>query len=270
MEAPEYVTSVHERFIAAGSEIVTTNSYAVVPYHIGESAFLSRGEELAKLAGNLAKQAAKAAPTPVLVAASLPPVCGSYRADLFHPEKARPILSVLVKALRPSADIWLGETLSTIREARVMVGVLRELGATAPLWLSFTVLDDEIDLQYPARLRSGELVKDVVSEALDLGASAILFNCSAPEAMGRAIKDALEVVREASSTARVGAYANSFPASVPNNAANSTVHSLREDLTPAIYTEFVKQWVAMGASIVGGCCGIGAEHIADIKISLNL
>src|SRR5579863_223524 len=82
IEAPEYVTRVHQRYIDAGAEVITTNSYAVVPFHIGAQRFEREGAALVALAGQLARAAADAAPRPVRVAGSLPPVCGSYRPDL--------------------------------------------------------------------------------------------------------------------------------------------------------------------------------------------
>ena len=114
MEAPEYVTRVHRGFVEAGAEVITTNSYALVPFHIGPERFASDGARLAALAGRLAREVADAAPTKVRVAGSLPPICGSYRADWFDAGFARPILEVLVEGLRPSIDLWQAETLSAI------------------------------------------------------------------------------------------------------------------------------------------------------------
>ena len=116
IEAPEYVTKVHRRYIDAGAEIITTNSYAVVPFHIGAPRFQREGAALAALAGRLARAAADAAQRPVRVAGSLPPVCGSYRPDLFDAAVARPILQLLIDALEPYVDVWLSETLSSEAE----------------------------------------------------------------------------------------------------------------------------------------------------------
>jgi Homocysteine/selenocysteine methylase (S-methylmethionine-dependent) len=38
----------------------------------------------------------------------------------------------------------------------------------------------------------------------------------------------------------------------------------RKNLGPEAYADFADQWVAMGASIIGGCCEIGPEHIAEL------
>src|SRR5690242_18853540 len=81
MLAPETVSQAHQRFVAAGAEIITTNSYALVPFHIGEAKFKSEGRGLGDLAGKLARKVADGAPHKVQVAGSLPPLFGSYRPD---------------------------------------------------------------------------------------------------------------------------------------------------------------------------------------------
>jgi methionine synthase I (cobalamin-dependent) len=112
MEGPEFVTQAHERFALAGAKVISTNNYAVVPFHIGEERFLKRGTELARLAGKLARDVANR--HDLIVAGSLPPVLGSYRPDLFEVEAARAILAVLIEGLSPFADIWLAETLTNL------------------------------------------------------------------------------------------------------------------------------------------------------------
>ena len=125
MQAPRYVSEVHRRYIAAGADVITTNSYAVVPFHIGAAAFERDGAALAELAGRLAQAEAQRAPRAVRVAGSLPPVCGSYRADLFDAAAARPVLEVLIGALAPHVDLWLSETLSSIGEMQLGVAQQR-------------------------------------------------------------------------------------------------------------------------------------------------
>jgi S-methylmethionine-dependent homocysteine/selenocysteine methylase len=114
IEAPEYVTRVHRAYVEAGADVITTNSYAVVPFHIGTERCATDGARLVALAGRLARAVADAAPRPVGIAGSLPPICGSYRADLFDAAFARPILATLAAGLRLSINHWQAETLSTI------------------------------------------------------------------------------------------------------------------------------------------------------------
>lgn len=256
IEAPEAVLGVHRSYIAAGADVITTNSYAVVPFHLGADRFARDGEALCDRAGHLARQAADEQPgRTVRVAASLPPLFGSYRPDLFEAAEASRLLAPLIAGLSPRADIWLTETLSALAEARAVVAALA--GDARPLWLSFTLDDDP---KWPASLRSGEPVCDAARLARDCGAQAVLFNCSQPEVMEAAIASA----KGAAPRLAVGVYANAFPPQPKDAQANETLSELRADLDPAGYAGWARKWQAAGASIIGGCCGIGPEHIAAL------
>ena len=58
MEGPDYVRAAHDAFLQAGADIVTTNSYAIVPFHIGADVFAARASALLRLSGELARAAA--------------------------------------------------------------------------------------------------------------------------------------------------------------------------------------------------------------------
>ncbi len=265
MEAPEAVKQAHQQFIEAGAEMITTNSYAVVPFHIGEERFAADGSALATLAGRLAREAAAEAGRPVKVAGSLPPPFGSYRPDLFEPARAPAILRVLVEALRPFVDVWLAETQSSIAEAEAAAEAVQ--GTGLPLWVSFT-LAEETDDQGRPTLRSGELVTDAVARLRARGAVAILFNCNRPELMGAAVDAAVATL--AGSNIPVGVYANAFGSPRTKKAqANAGVATLREDLDPPAYGHWAADWYRRGARIIGGCCGIGPEHLCAIRPALK-
>ncbi len=256
IEAPHFVTRVHQSYVDAGADAISANSYAVVPFHIGEDRFAARGAELAALAGRLARGVADGAAHRVAVGGSLPPVCGSYRPDLVDIARARPILRVLVDALEPWVDHWQAETLSALREAELVAELTGPTGK--PLWLSFTLADD--DALAPPRLRSGESVADAARLAQRLGATAILFNCSQPEVMAAAVSAA-----RAASDLAVGVYANAFPPQAADAAANDQLCDIRADLDPAGYLRFARAWYDAGATLLGGCCGIGPDHIAALR-----
>jgi S-methylmethionine-dependent homocysteine/selenocysteine methylase len=265
IEAPDFVRRAHEDFAAAGCDVLTTNSYAIVPFHIGEERFAVDGAALAALSGRLACEAA--APFGCRVAGALPPVFGSYRPDLFDPIHAPALLRVLIDALDPHVDLWLAETLASIAEAEVVGGAL--LGDDRPVWFAYTLLDgDELPGDVP-RLRSGEKVVDAVCSAVELGAAAILFNCSQPEVMGAAIDTALGELRRLGTEVPVGAYANAFSPQKKDAQPNAAIMEIRSDLDPKGYLAFADDWRRRGATIIGGCCGIGPEHIAALGTMLK-
>ncbi|WP_176508093.1 MULTISPECIES: homocysteine S-methyltransferase family protein [Pseudomonas] len=264
-EAPEAVVGVHAAFIAAGAQVITSNSYAVVPFHIGEERFAKEGLQLASVAGQLARRAADASAQPVQVAGSLPPLFGSYRPDLFQPERVAEVLTPLLQGLAPHVDLWLAETQSLIAEVRAIHSHLPADGK--PFWVSFTLQDEDVDAV--PRLRSGEPVADAIEAVASLGVAAVLFNCSQPEVIGAALEVARTVIDARQADIAIGAYANAFPPQPKQATANDGLDELREDLDPPGYLVWARDWRARGASLIGGCCGIGPEHIAEIKRGLD-
>lgn len=271
IEAPEFVAQVHREFIAAGADIVTTNSYAVVPFHLGEDRFRQQGQKLADLAGRLARHEADTCDTdqPVLVAGSIPPVFGSYRPDLFVSERAQDILAPLIAGLSPHVDLWLAETQSSVAEIRAIRQALGE--DPRPLWVSFTLNDDD---EHPSgiqrgeeepRPRSGESMTEIIAAARELGVSALLFNCSEAEIMEAAIRTAVAIAPDMP----IGVYANAFVPETKKLAANTGLCDIRADLDPDTYLSFARRWVEAGATIIGGCCGIGVDHIAALATAFR-
>ena len=264
-EAPEVVVAVHAAFIEAGAQVITSNSYAVVPFHIGEERFASEGLELASIAGRLARKAADASARPVKVAGSLPPLFGSYRPDLFQPERVTEVLTPLLQGLGAHVDLWLAETQSSLAEVQAIHAHLPSDGK--PFWVSFTLQDEETD--GVPRLRSGEPVADAIEAVAGMGVAAVLFNCSQPEVIGAAVDVARAITERLGADIAIGVYANAFPPQPKEATANNALDELREDLDPLGYLEWAKDWQHRGASMIGGCCGIGPQHIAELKRSLK-
>jgi S-methylmethionine-dependent homocysteine/selenocysteine methylase len=276
IESPEHVRQAHAGFASAGADVITTNSYAVVPFHIGDERFESDGHRLVALAGSLARSVADE--FGARVAGSLPPVLGSYQPDRFIADEALPILEVLVEAQAPYVDVWIAETTSSIAEAELVRSVLDAAGDRRPLWVSFTLEDETFHADVhdgraghalhssegiadTPRLRSGESVTDAVVAAQAMGAELVAFNCSQPEVMEAAVSEA---VAAGAGALPIGVYANVFEVE-DHEMANETINDLRLDVTPDVYLEFAERWVAAGASMVGGCCGVGPAHVSALS-----
>ena len=94
---------------------------------------------------------------------------------------------------------------------------------------------------------------------------AVLFNCSLPEQIGPALIELTARLRTAGLDVRTGGYANAFPeARHDGYTANNTILERRDDLTADTYADIVDQWIAHGATIIGGCCDMYPEHIAEL------
>jgi S-methylmethionine-dependent homocysteine/selenocysteine methylase len=254
LEDPAWVRQVHDDFIAAGADVIITNNYAVVPFHLGDDRFAARGAELTALSGRLAREAAAAADRDILVAGSIPPLFGSYQPELFDPERAPLMLATIAKELAPFVDFFVAETQSSVLETMASAAAVQPFGA--PVWLSATLLDEPAP--ETAMLRSGESIEALCAAAVKSGAAAVLFNCSHPEVMEDAIRRARAALPN---NVEVGAYANAFESKPAVYSANAVLMTHRADLDDGGYDSFVQSWLDAGATIVGGCCGIMPRHI---------
>jgi S-methylmethionine-dependent homocysteine/selenocysteine methylase len=260
IDDPSYVLQAHNDFIDAGSDYITTNSYAIIPFHLGNKIFNEKEKELLKLSGELAKKAKENSKTSVKIAVSIPPVLGSYKPEVFNSNEARPILELFRDILLPYGDVILGETLSSVEEIILVQDVFKECGK--PLWISLT-LEDDTSNQSTSKLRSGESLDSALKNIDFRAVDSILFNCSQPEVMERAIITAKNFCQK---NILIGVYANTFP---PINSsqkeANNQLREMRKELDPTGYLIFAKKWQKAGALIIGGCCGIGPEHIKELN-----
>lgn len=255
IETPDIVSQAHQNFVDSGAEILLTNSYACVPFHLGQERFEQQGYQLATLSGELAKAVAKKAMHPVQVAGSIPPPFGSYRPDLFKVDKAPPIIQTLYDAQDPNIDLWIAETICSLQEFNSINEVLKH--SKKPCYYAFSLEDTKGD---KARIRSGELVKDAVKLAIQTDATGIMFNCSVPEVMDQAIIDAKHAFSEIGREIEIGVYANNFAPINNQHEANELFQEMRE-LDGQGYLAYAQHWYALGATIIGGCCGIGPKHI---------
>jgi len=261
MQAPEFVEKAHQQFVDAGAEIIISNSYAVVPFHIGEERFEKNGRDLIKLAASIARKVADSSNRKIKVAGSLPPAFGSYRPDLFIEEKATDIYIPLIEEQDNDVDFWLAETVSSTKEIIKIADILKN--NNKPLWVAYT-LRDRSNRDLPTQLRSGETIETAVQTALDLGIKHILFNCSQPEEM----LPALEIIKKMNIDISYGVYANAFEPIKRDQQANNEETTVRDDTTPEYYLAHAQQWKSLGATIIGGCCGINPNHIKALQ-SLN-
>lgn len=255
VDNPGMVAQVHRDFTEAGATIATTNTYAIHRDRIADTPFADRFADLHTMA--IAEARSSGAP---VIAGAIGPLAASYRPDL-HPaaDEGAPIYAEIAQMIGPSCDLIICESVASVTHAEA---VLR--GATAaagkPIWIALTVRDDD-----GTRLRSGEPLEDVLPLA-QAGASAVLLNCSVPEAISQGLK----VLAKSDMT--FGAYANGFEEISKGFLGDKpTVDSLkqRQDFTPEVYADYALAWVDAGATIVGGCCEVSPAHIAEIARRLR-
>ncbi len=257
VDHPGMVAGVHQDFFTAGATIATTNTYAIHRDRLDGTAIDGQFEALHAAALAEAK-AAQTAHGSGRIAGAIGPLQASYRPDLHPaPEIAVPLFAEVAKTLAQDCDLLMLETVASVAHAQDALAAARM--TNLPVWLSLTVSDTD-----GTSLRSGEPLEDVLTIAD--GADAVLINCSAPEA----VTQGLPII--AGLGKPFGGYANAFELITEGFLKEKpTVDALkaRRDMGPRAYAGYVMEWVSMGATIVGGCCEVSPEHIAEIARRLQ-
>ena len=247
LDAPEVVAQIHADYVAAGAQVLTTNTFRTNRRTLDRVGLGSRMRDL----NHSAVQLARAACTPgVRVAGSLAPVEDCYTPTLVPSEaeldaEHRELATYLAEA---GCDLLLVETMNMIREA---VAAARAAAATGlPVWVSFTLNKHNL-------LISGESLGAAVRAVLPFQPQAILVNCIPVAQVSGALRE-LHAVTPAS--INIGAYAN------VGHVDDEVGWTLTHAVSPLNYANAAREWCAIGASIIGGCCGTGPEHIRAIGL----
>ena len=257
LDSPDAVMEVHSDYIKAGAEVITTNSYSTIPSFLSKAGMSERYEDLTDIAAKMARTAADGASSKVEVAGCLPPLSESYRHDLVPPDaEGFEVYKNLVTVLQPSVDLYLCETMSCAREAATAAKAARAVDADKPVWIAWT-----LDETPGGGLRSGEGIEEAMAAVAPYSPDAYLFNCTAPEAISVAIEQIVKLTDKP-----VGAYPNRFHVP-PGWTLDNEVGTESIEMTVAEFMQYIERWRAMGASVLGGCCGIGPDFIAAIAAS---
>jgi homocysteine S-methyltransferase len=266
LDDPDEVVAAHLDFFRAGAQVATSASYQA-----SVAGFAARGIETeqaqtlilrsVELAGRARERmlAERDGPGPDLrVAASV----GPYGAVLADGSEYTGDYGISSRALRDfhgsrlellagsGADLLAVETLPSLQEVEVLVGLIDELAPGVPVWVSVTCAD-------AGRTRHGEPVADAfAAAAASRHVTALGVNCTAPE-------HALELVGAAASTGKpVVVYPNS----------GEGWDAARRRWNPSggsdVDGSSARRWVAAGARYVGGCCRVTPEQISDIAAAV--
>lgn len=253
------IVDASRAYLDAGAECIATASYQASRDGFASIGFSEReADELMLLSVELAKQARdefladnpKCEPIP-LIAASI----GPYGAALHDGSEYTGIYDAGAEELRAfhagrlqlfdnsDADVLACETIPSVTEAEVLAGLLLE--CTTPAWVSFSCRDER-------RISDGTPIEDAVILFRDHSAVlAVGVNCTSPQYMCSLIRRIRDVLPDKA----ILAYPNSGETyDVTNNSWSGTVSPL--DCAAA-----AEDWVSAGATLVGGCCRMGPEHI---------
>ena len=262
---PDVISSIHERYLAAGADLIETNTFGATSIAQADYDMADLASEMNLASAQLARAACDKYSTPdkprfVLGALGPTPKTASISPEVHDPgartvdfEQLRAAYYEQVEALvQGGADALLVETIFDTLNAKAALFAIDEYfeasGERLPLIISGTVTDAS------GRILSGQTVTAFWYSVRHARPLAVGLNCALGAALMRPYLQ--ELARVADDT---------FISCYPNAGLPNPMSETGFDETPADTSRLLREFAADGlVNIVGGCCGTTPEHIAAI------
>jgi len=180
IDHPHLVQEIHADYFNAGAIIATSNTYAIHRDRLRHFDMEDEFRALHESALSIVNQARDAHGSGY-IAGAMGPLMASYRPDLSPPaEEAAESYAEIAQIQAAFVDFFLLETMASVDQARGAI-----MGASVPnkpIWLAVSVDDKD-----GTRLRSGEPLTELFDGIKEFSISALLINCSLPEAVTQSI-----------------------------------------------------------------------------------
>ncbi|MCT4620447.1 MAG: homocysteine S-methyltransferase family protein [Marinisporobacter sp.] len=243
---PNILYDIHKRYIDAGADIITTNTFGANSYKLKNSPY-SVGDIISS-AVTIAKKAAGSK----LVALDIGPI-GQLLAPmgtLSFDEAYDLFKEQIIIGEKSGADIILFETLSDLYEAKAAILAAKE-NSSLPIFCTMT-------FQQSGRTLTGTDPETMVHVLEGLGVDALGINCSLGP---KEIKPLVEKILKVASIPVI----IQPNAGLPKLVEGETIF----DLTPDAFATEIQKLSKLGVSIIGGCCGTTPSFIKVVKDSLK-
>jgi homocysteine S-methyltransferase len=249
LSRPELVRSIHQEYVAAGAEILETNTFGANPVKLSSYGLEARTEEINADAARLAVEAARgrdggAGPDGrAAVAGAIGPL--GIRIEPWGPTSLDEAVSYFRRQvtglLEGGVDGFVLETFADLSEIECAINAVRAC-CDLPIFAQMTVGQD-------GKTAFGTDAAHLARSLTDAGADVIGLNCSVgPAVMLDAIEDMSEVT--------------SLPLTAqPNAGLPRTVRDRKIYLaSPEYMAQYARRMIDVGVRFVGGCCGTTPDH----------
>ncbi len=251
---PDRIRAIHQSYVDAGSQVILTNSFGGTRFRLEMHNLQDRVYELNKAAAENARAVADAAPRTVVVAGSMGPT-----GQLFEPmglltfEEAKAAFAEQARGLADGGvDVFWVETMSDLDEVRAAVEGARSV--------SDLPIITTMSFDTHGHTMMGVSPQKAVETLSQLDVIALGANCGTGS---DELEKAIEAMRTARPDLLLVAKAN---AGIPQVERGGNVVYTG---TPEVMAQYARDVKALGARLIGACCGSTPEHIKAMAEALE-
>lgn len=250
---PERVAEVHRTYIAAGSQVLLTNTFGGNRYRLSLHNAQDKVAGANRAAAKILRQVADESDTELIVAGDIGPsgeVLAPYGELAFQDAKDG-FAEQAAALIEGEVDlIWI-ETMSDLEEVRAAVEGAREVSPDIPIVTTMT-------FDTHGRTMMGVTPEQAYETLSSFDVVALGGNC------GNGPEEIIEVISKMSSLNNGKPLVAKANAGIPELVKGKAVYHA----TPETMAEYAINSYNAGARIIGGCCGSTPDHIAAIKRAL--
>ncbi len=250
LERPEVLREIAGQYLAAGADVIETNTFGATPLKLAQYGLESRAEEINVSAVRVVREAI--GDRQVYVSGSCGP-CGELLAPYgkTDPSVVREAFARQIRALvGAGVDMLCIETMTDLAEAALAVEAARSVSSSVPLAVTMT-FDPTPNGFYTIM---GTSIEQAAKGLADFGADILGSNC------GNGIEKMVEIAAEFRRHSALPLLIQSN-AGLPELVGDQVVYPE----TPEQIAAGCRQLLELGVNIVGGCCGTTPDHIAAIR-----
>ena len=241
---PGLVRAVHDSYVAAGADVIQTNTFGASSLRLAVHGYADRTREINLAGARIALEAKAAGGRQVLVAGSVSPAASAgHRGQVSASDRVEALRQQVEALVEGGVELLVFETFGHLGEMVEAVEVARKL-CRLPIVAQMTFADD-------GRTFGGESPGEVAAALGELPVTVIGTNCTlGPQGL-------LSVLRELSRHTALPLSAQPN-AGVPRRVGG---RNFRYTVDSEYFAQYARRYVEAGAALVGGCCGTTPEHI---------
>jgi methionine synthase I (cobalamin-dependent)/5,10-methylenetetrahydrofolate reductase len=248
---PKLVATIHESYVAAGADIIQTNTFGANRLWLADHGYPDKVDEINQAAVRIAREASKRGNREVFVAGAVSPAVTARQRRQIGAAERIDVITEQVQALAAGGvDLLILETFGYLDELAEAVAAACAV-CDVPIVAQATFADD-------GRTLGGETPHEVASVLGELPIAMLGSNCTTgPQRMLAVVENLVQY--------------SSLPVSAQPNAGQPRRVGQRRfefSIDGSYFARYLRRFAEAGAALVGGCCGTTPTHVEAAAVGL--